>query len=534
MQIIGVKKYIVLITFLVISVFIVNSVYATENVISDDKKNNKQIISEEKIQKKEILNAINECSVQIKTNIKEINNKINELRGKNEYDQYPAIRLNVDTPLFGLNSIINNRLKITKDVSTIDIASGYSIKDVVNKKIIKLPSFNFASVVVFTREVKLDDSISLEDSNVALLYMIEYVEQTESVKEFLDNHINKIFNDYVSKEKRQNIQEINNKINDIKDTLNSKKNSFLSLELILQNNEEYSNLVKQYYNIFDKCYVIHETLSNILVSDDTVESNKKNIEDIERQANILGDDIDKLYKELVQDIDIISVLKYTRSSINEINIQLNKYVNSSKFVEDSNIEESKLDIQNDINIKNENKEKILYEVTSLETLNDISNVLKKIDEIIIKYSPSESQITDVPEEVVNKSDVINAHENGISDLTTEKKIELLEEIISMYYKVLSLENTFYLSNINYLLDETIIKVNDITKHSTKIPITETRYIYLELPDKLSELLNKNSTDEVLLLKRLTNLLKQEITNIVISNKIVIKIYDENVKYDKLS
>ena len=59
------------------------------------------------------LKNIDECKENIREKINIIDEKIKNIKQKDEYKNYPAIRLNVDTPIFGLSSICNQKLKIT-------------------------------------------------------------------------------------------------------------------------------------------------------------------------------------------------------------------------------------------------------------------------------------------------------------------------------------------------------------------------------------------------------------------------------------
>ena len=60
----------------------------------------------------------------INKEMKSIDEKVSASRNLLEYEKYPAVRLNIDTPYFGIYSIINSKLKIRDDVSTVDMASG--------------------------------------------------------------------------------------------------------------------------------------------------------------------------------------------------------------------------------------------------------------------------------------------------------------------------------------------------------------------------------------------------------------------------
>ena len=81
---------------------------------------NEQVIQEENElkQKEDIVNLINEYLVEIDDRIDNIDLKIENSKNQEEFDYYPAIRLNIDTPFFGISSLVENKLKVKRDIST--------------------------------------------------------------------------------------------------------------------------------------------------------------------------------------------------------------------------------------------------------------------------------------------------------------------------------------------------------------------------------------------------------------------------------
>ena len=163
-----------------------------------------EINKEENSGTEELLVVINNCVNEIKSELKEIDKTLNSLDKTEEYEKYPAIRLNIDTPFFGLSSMVDKKLKIKNKVSTVDVAQGYSIKDIVNNMSMKLPDFEVGNIVVSTRDVKFDNDISQDDAKACILKLVQYISQIQNTNELLNKRINNIFEGYIPDEKSKN------------------------------------------------------------------------------------------------------------------------------------------------------------------------------------------------------------------------------------------------------------------------------------------------------------------------------------------
>ena len=202
------QKYIIATIFSISLIYFFNfsSVYCTglselenDNIVENELSNlkdNTADIENQKAKKDELLKIIKELVQTLANEIKGFDDKINDIRSTDEYLNYPAIRLNIDTPLFGLNSIVENKLKITKDVSANDIANAYSIKSIIKNGSILLPDTKLGLLVISTKEVKFDDNISLNDANSAILKLIQYEKTLKNIDTFIDDQINKFFKGY--------------------------------------------------------------------------------------------------------------------------------------------------------------------------------------------------------------------------------------------------------------------------------------------------------------------------------------------------
>ena len=162
---------------------------------------NKEENQDENIDKQELILVINDCVNEIKNNLKEMDKVLQQLNKTEEYEKYPAIRLNIDTPFFGLGAMVDQKLKIKNEVSTVDVAKGYSIKYITNNMSIKLPDFKVGNIVVSTRDVKFDENISIEDAKTSILKLVQYISQTKNTSELLNKRINHVFEGYIPKEK---------------------------------------------------------------------------------------------------------------------------------------------------------------------------------------------------------------------------------------------------------------------------------------------------------------------------------------------
>lgn len=513
------------------------------DIINNDKQveeNNKEDLEKEN-RKKEIIKMIDECLDEIRSKLMDIENKEAKVKKQKEFENYPAIRLNVDTPVFGFISMVDNKLKIRRDVSTVDVANGYSIKDIVNKNKIKLPDFTVGSIVVTTRDVAIDEKMSYEDANLALLKIMQYISQLDSANEFLDFQINRTFRGYIDKEKSDSINDIKNRNSKITSSLIELDKKVVYLHIIKIDDNTLKEINQNYDNISLKNKNINTSVKDMLMSQDTLGKLQKDIIKEEEDLTKLTKTIDKEYDNAINKIDVEKMLKAMEEELTLRKDAVKKYIDDSVYTKkiDSSDEENN-DNKKQENIEDKSNEIITkYEVTSKNTLDYLNSSIATIDEKIAKYTnlnkdktENETNIDDenkdkpISQEVANKEDVTKVE---IKELTKEEKKVLTDEIYRIYNDFLSRENKFYLDNTNFLINDTTKKTSDLIGKTDGNILSYMKYMYIELPDRLKDYINSNNMNSKRELKKLTKSLQKELETIVNSNVKVTKLYNEMIQ-----
>lgn len=523
----------ILFMFIVIFVNGYNNVFADELVVTSEEESN----DSEKLlnQNKEIaLKNIDECKEDIRKKINIIDEKIKSIKQKDEYKTYPAIRLNVDTPIFGLSSICNQKLKITSEVSTADVVRGYSIKDILKTNSLKVPSFSVGNIVVVTRDIKFDDSITLTDANTCILKLIQYYEQVDAVDKFLDKQIIKIYTEYIPKDKSQKIATLKERIVSIQKEEQNINEDILRIYVCRINDEKYNELLKRYMEINDKIYVYYKDLENVLIDDASLLQVEKNVINLEASFVSLKEDT-KNASTSISDAtyNFEEVFLNVRNDLNLRKKNVEEYISNSeekRSIEKNENEENSEDTET---IKENAVEEIkVYEVTNNDALSKIDEKINALDEIIKKelgemtLKKIKGELTEeVSEETINKEEVNSV---ALNEKTKEEKDELLNTVINIYKDVLSIENNFYINNINLLLKNSTNKVNTLSKYTEYTNISDIKYIYLELPKSLEKDMAVYNTKEVLEINKLTSNIKGKLNRIVEIYKLVSSEYEKKV------
>lgn len=460
---------------------------------------------DENIDNQELVLVINDCVNEIKNNLKEMDKVLGQLDKTEEYEKYPAIRLNIDTPFFGLGSMIDQKLKIKNEVSTVDVAKGYSIKDITNNMSIKLPDFKVGNIVVSTRDVKFDNNISLQDAKTSILKLVQYISQTKNTSALLNKRINHIFEGYIPKEKSEKIDALNSKLDEISNNIISKDDDILTIRLI-SNDETSKGIVSKYYDINNKIYNLEKSLDNMLLSKEELESIEKESVNLELESlnylKEISDEKDKITNEL----NIEVLLNNTMEVLKNKKIALDEYVSqSTTYLEDG------LNGQDELNI--DGMEKVhQYEVTSKYIIDYEQTLLNNLDDKI-KYYTS-----------------VNNDENSseIKNVSEDEKKSLLQDVIKLYNDFVSKENKFYLDNLNYMLRDTTYKLSKLPEYTDAKTVMDVKYIYISLPEEIDDLLDEYNSKSTLQTEALTVSLKDRLLRIVKSNIQV------NIEYDKFN
>lgn len=259
----------------------------------------------------------------IRQNIKYIDSRVIEMKKTNAYDKYPAVRLNVETPVFGINSLIKSKLAIKENVSTTDIISGYSVYDIVRTNKVKVPSLSVGSVVVSTREINLkDENITMSDANQALKTILNAMQKSKTSKEFIDDYINKNFSEYIENDKKNNIKSLNNFANELEINLKSKENDLILLDVL--DSSKYEEFLKEYNNIYNSIYSIKKQLNNILITEDNIKKSENNLNDIDLKIKKLNQDIEIEKESQEKDLEFVinRFLYKSQIELNDIKVFL--------------------------------------------------------------------------------------------------------------------------------------------------------------------------------------------------------------------
>lgn len=550
------KVLLALILFLSLVFMLKENYVFAEPEVSTNTENDidKKEVEEKNSRKKEILAMIDECIDEMKAKILEIDTKEVKVKKQKEFEHYPAIRLNVDTPVFGFISMVDNKLKIRKDVSTVDVANGYSIKHILNSKKIKLPDFTVGSIVVSTRDVEINDEMSYEDANMTLLKIMQYMSQLDSANEFLDFQINRTFRGYIDKEKSDKINDIKSRNSKISSSLIELDKKITYLHIIKNDDDKLNNINKTYDSISAKNKSINTSVKDMLMSNEALSALQKEVIEAEGKLVDFISDVDKEYEIAIDFIDEEKMLLSIKEELIGRRDNVKKYIDEAvytkKIESDNNSEEQEKkeekEITNEEKVEEKNDEIIKrYEVTSKNTLEYLNNAISSINDKIEKYvkkedNDSEQEKEDekntdikdedknnpINQEIANKEDVTKV---DIKTLTKDEKKTLVDDVYKIYSDFLSRENKFYLDNTNFLINDTSKKTSDLISKSDGDVLSCMKYMYIELPDKLKEYINNNNMSSKRELKKLTNSLKEELGTIVEFNVKVTKLYDKLIQ-----
>ena len=517
----------------------VNLYAAIEEVeVNENNVNNSETTQESeelKLQKEQLNNMIKQLLDEILVKINYIDQRVEEIRSTEEYETYPAIRLNMDTPLFGLVKVTNNKLNITQDVSAADVASGYSIRTVIKNRSIKLPDVTFAGIVVSTRDVKLNEDIELSDANNAVLKLMQYSQKADSAIEFLDKQINKNFREYIPKEKLEQITELQRRLTKLEENLVTQDMNTIKLDMLVENKEE-QDALNNYYNTFKELSSnIKQSkivVDNVLIADEALRDAQRDVIDIEARSLELTDGLEKALLSQKENINLEVMLNRMKERLENRQKSIEEYVLNSVekrevkkdeevVNENNNSDEQIVDEQNtnlDENITIEEIKK--YDVTSADIVGILKQDIDNIETLIEKYFPTKVE--------GNEEQVETAEENNVEkeEITLEEKESVLEQLYDIYKDYITRENKFYTANVNSQLKATTSKTTDISKYTDSNVLEEMKYIYLDLPETLEYYLDYCNTSLYIEVEDLSNKLSEQLNKLVDTYLKMEKIYED--------
>lgn len=490
--------------------------------------------------KQEVVDLVEELRVGITS----IDEKVEKLRETDEYSTYPTVRLNIDTPIFGIKSVINQKLKITKDISPKDVAKGYSIRDVVKNKAIKIPDMTIGSIVVSTKDINIESDLQVTEYNTLILKLMNYKDKVKSVEEFLDIQTNKIFKEYVSKDKKEKLENLSSKLEKINsDLLN--QNDVLE-KIYLVGYDKYNDLEERYIKLITLQKELSKNSSDVLIDSNKLNELQKQVLSLESDVIDYLSEIEKISVEYFDKIEIDKVYLKAYSKLKSKLEYIENYIEESKKEEiiKEELETNKDDLvennteNNDESVKLDESSKTteiitLYEVFSDKSVNSMKDIIlhfeKRMNELGIVYNElDEYKDFNSTEEVSSNSENENKYEKEkIYEEFTKEQIETeINNLIKKYNEFLKYQYTFYLDNVNGLLKLTNTKVKNIATVTESDILEEARYVYLDLPVNLEKYLDTYNVNSNIEIKYLISNFKNELSKLCKNYLNLVKLYEE--------
>lgn len=502
---------VIIFIFLYCNMMMFSTINADDSIgVTNIEKSSEEI----NLQRENIANNINSLTEQIRKKVKYIDEKLDNLKNIEEYERYPAIRLNIDTPMFGLKSMVDQKLLIVRGVSTADIALGYSIRDILSTGKIKIPDSQIAGITVSTKDVNLDADIDFLNANISILRLSEYLEQLDMLDEFIDKQIYKTFYGYINKQKKENVDNTISRLDSLSKRLIEIEDKLIYIYILSEDDVVYDRLVTRYNDINYKLDQSNKALSNILISNSSVEQILRDAVTLEADILDFSKEVNDEYNKLIENIDVeVSLIKM--KNVMEYRIgRIDSYIEgaSEKLEENTNIQETE---QNDK--PKEYEDIVNYEVVSEDTLSYLNSLINVVISNIDKYSNS-----------TNEDNVDVQNDDIKTKLTYDEKKSIIDQLKVLYEKFLARESKFYLDNVNFLLKDTSSKLSILAKNTSFDVVNQIKYIYLDLPNKLSEYFTSSNLNSKISIIFVINNLNSDLTQLSINNMEITKLYKSSI------
>lgn len=510
------RKMLITITTTIIICLMFNAtiLYATNNISENDI----MLIMKDEQQTKKVTEAqfssIEKILEYINKEIKSIDEKVVLARDIDEYKVYPAIRLNIDTPYFGIASIVNSKLKIRDAVSTVDIATGYGIRNIANKKTIKIPTFEVSNIVVITRDVSLNKNMTYADAQTSIFKLLDYLTQVKDVNKFVDKQLKNIVQGYFSKEKIEVIDNIKLEIEEIEENLDFALNELSYIRAITENDitEDLNNLIKYDTDIS----AIEELIKDIHTSEKKLNEVHTKITTMNGDIKLFRFNVNKKYLEVFNNINLEQAIYLVNSSMNlELNY-LQKYIDNSKMdlteeILDVIIEEPiQEDTINETDMAKVAKEKYIevYKIASESIFQSMKKDLDKANKVLeevthhnLALAEQEAKLAEDPElKLTEKLEKLNSK-------------EIIDELLKIYIGFLNKENVFLTENAKVNITD-IKKMQDINITTFE----DIQYIYINLSGILINISDNFVSSSVISNKKTSDSLKDVITKVISSSR----------------
>ena len=474
-------------------------------------------VKTEKEQTEEILKLIDDYIVQIDDELNEIDAKTKKTQEQKEFEYYPAIRLNIDTPFFGMSSVVDQKLRVKKEISTADVAKGYSIRDIVSKRTIRLPDTYLGVIVTSTKEYNIDDTLTLPQAKITLVKCIQYLSQVNSVNDYVDNQTNYIFKEYISEEKKANINDIKDRVKKVTNQLVNISDKIKKMDLMGIDVSEYKNT---YVNLSTQVNEIKKQVSNTLILDNELAELKKTSLSNESDIITFETTIGTAYEKGLENLNYNTVLTKVSADYQSRITAMSDYITKASTTT-KNADGSQTVKEN-------------YKLISSTTLDTLKTSLSDVNkEITTLQQNSASEQTNTSEQIEKAKTQEQLEQERQEKIT--KNEEKLDVIYNKYKENINKEYKFYIDNTNLLLKDSNDKLNQIYSYLDEdIQVdnsifTYTKYIYIDLPTNLATYIEDNNMNSIIELNTLVQKLKTEISTLSSNNIKITTIYNKILK-----
>lgn len=516
----NVSKYsISIIKFIFTSILIILfgcsiSYVSAEEIQENEKNEKKEIVNEEEFNENKLY--IESYILDIKENLAKIDEVIKEMKSQKEYEKYPAIRLNLQTPFLGISAVVENKLIIKENISIFEASKKYSIRTIVNKRKFKIPSFSIGDIVLLTEEIDLDDeNLSLENQNLVLNSLNIYLKKTQETLDFVNNQKNNLFKEYISKDIVKKVEELRVSIENVKKIITEEDNKLLFIYLQSEDMEVYEELNSKYVELYDRCIQNLEKLNNILITNDELEKVKSDIE-------VLLKDCDKYLEKLNYIYDSyklnVSYYKHLTSINNELKNEIEfieKLISTSKISEKVNIYGEEKNTQETLDYQTT----IIFEIKREDLFDKLKEFNKKIQSEIDKLENVKKQ---------------NEEQNNLPKAyTNEETLKMTENIQNEYVSIFnSCIKNFYINNYENIIKDCSNKIEKISKYTDVSVAKYMKNVYFDIPQDM-ENIQKYSLGFVIYSNKFLDKIKTNIYSLSKYNTLLNKIYDEKINNSKI-
>ena len=463
------------------------------NLINATQVNKINIYEDKKVDKvtEELYGQINNQLNDIKKVLNTIDIKIDNARNMEEYLTYPAIRLDIDAPYFGIGYLIESKLVIHSGVSTFDVASGYSVREVVKKKKIKMPTLDVAGIVILTRDVNIDKDMTLEDAKIVTVELVKYYEQAIRILELVEKNLNNTFKEYLPDEKNNLINEYKENLKKQEQILNDINNNMSEIMLFTNINNEI-NTINEY---FEKLRYNKKTTLDLLLSKEEYINNiktvKKENENIDKFNLELTDKYEEELKNVKLDDGINNILNQIKKEIEYIEnlIKLSKSIEEKEIVNYLIFED---DIYN----------KIKHDINKIEDIKQ--KLYKEYEDIKFEMFKNDKQIEIIDIYNYNKNDSIKEYINELN--------EIVKEFYSKY-------NVYLINNIQVNI-KNIKSKNNINVYEYEA----LKYIYYDMQVDLDNIYKSYNNKDLIKSIHTNNKLKEVLGKVIDASAKLLKDY----------